>query len=319
MYKMFNEIAETAIEHEGTVFGGYVRDLIRHDKAAKMFYESLNKKEDYDDPVVSPETRDRLLVPRDIDVHFTSFKPYREFRHALRTKYFHSHVIQIENVYTTVSSVNHIKMRVTPDLQIGRIIKSLPGIKSGTAHEVIFPELIKCLKNMSTSTDYVDVDILISPNLNPPFSNLDFECNGLVMNTHGISLCEELKRNLKPIGIHRMRESVIKNIEDKKAVLVNLKAARWDKMCDKNWDIVGGNIEKINKEGEVCALCLDDISIYGLYKFRCCNASYHCHCLTKIISVGQTAVADTNKCTHCRQSIYLTPEEVKVFGEITPQ
>jgi hypothetical protein len=38
--------------------------------------------------------------------------------------------------------------------------------------------------------------------------------------------------------------------------------------------------------------------------------------MAKIITTGQTAVVDTERCPHCRQGMYLTPEEVELFGEI---
>lgn len=319
-YMMFNEIANLAIEKcDGTVFGGYVRDFIKHDFAAQKFYESSHKKEDYENPEISPETRDRLLIPSDLDIHFKSNQDYRLFRAELKGRFFRSNVTRIDNVYSSAGPrVHHIRINVTPELNIGQIIKALPFIKTGTAREVILPELVKRITSMPiTSSDVIGIDVLITPSDNPPpFTNLDFECNGLVMNKDGIGLCSELKKRLVPVGIYRRLESVLKDIRENRAVLVNLKGSRWDKMVDKKWDIVGGNVEMVHKsEDEVCTLCLETLpAADDVYKFSCCNASYHIHCISRIISTGQTAVADTGKCPHCRQGIYLIPDEVKVFG-----
>jgi hypothetical protein len=162
----------------------------------------------------------------------------------------------------------------------------------------------------------VDIDILVSDNCNPPFNNLDFQCNGLVMNENGIGLCSELKKRLTPVGVHRSLMNIMADIDRKTAVLVNIKGQRWDKMADKGWEIVGGCVEKRNECDATCTLCLDDIQSDCVYKFSCCNASYHRKCMARIITTGQTAVVDTNRCPHCRQGMYLSPEEVELFGEI---
>ncbi len=319
MYKLFNELAEIAIEHGGTVFGGYVRDYLKHEYAAKQFYaEKHHLPEMYGNPEISPETRDRLLVASDLDIHFKTRKDVHLFRNELRRRFFSSVVTKIDASYNPEEPgnvVRHMKLEVTPSLSIGRIINSLPGIKTGVARDVLFPELIKCLQGMSiTTTTTVTIDILVSQGSNPPFNNLDFECNGLVMNKNGIELCEELKMHLKPSGIHAVLESVIKDIRENRAVLAHFKLPRWQKMASKGWNIIGGNVEKVTKSGEVCTLCLDDVPENDVYKLSCCNASYHRDCLCKIIHTGQTAVANTSKCTHCRQYVYLREDEVTLFS-----
>jgi hypothetical protein len=314
---MYREIAEVAIGQGGTVFGGYVRDFLIHENAAKKFYETHKNTTDYANPEISPETRDRLLIPSDIDVHFKKNIDYRTFRSALRGKFYQCRVVQIENIYTNDMRVHHLKMRVSMCLEIGHILRSLKGIRAGVAREVILPELIKRLEGMPITTqEHVDIDILVSEQCKPPFNNLDFQCNGLVMTEDGIGVCSELKKSLTPTGVHRKLVTVMAEIESKTAVLVNLKKPRWAKMVGKGWEIVGGTVEKRNQCDATCTLCLDDVQSDCVYKFSCCNASYHPTCMSKIITTGQSAVVDTERCPHCRQGVYLTPEEVEIFGEV---
>jgi hypothetical protein len=316
---MFTEITELAIsECNGTVFGGYVRDFLRHETAAKKFYEDHKSAtpDDYANPDFSPETSDRRIIPSDIDVHFRHAKDYRKFRTELKSKFYQANVIQIENVYTADTKVHHIKMNVSMCLEIGQILRSLGGIRRGVAREVILPELTRCVEGMSIPTFFISIDILVSENTSPPFSDLDFECNGLVLTKDGIGLCSELKKGLSSVGVHRTLMNIMADIDRNKAILVNLKRHRWEKMATKGWDIVGGSIEKRNECDATCTLCLDEIESDCVYKFNCCNASYHRMCMAKIITTGQTAVVDTHKCPHCRQRMDLSPDEVELFGEV---
>lgn len=313
-YMMYSELVEVAIAQGGTVFGGYVRDFLRHEHTAKKFYENHKNNTDYANPEVSPETRDRLLIPSDIDVHFKNNIDYRKFRTALKGKFYQLSVVKLENIYTNDMRVHHIKLRVGLCIEIRQIMRIIA--LTGVAREVLLPELTRCIEGMSMPTFSVDIDILVSENCNPPFNNLDFQCNGLVMNENGIGLCSELKKRLTPVGVHRSLMNIMADIDRKTAVLVSLKGQRWDKMEGKEWNIIGGCVEKRNECDATCTLCLDDVQYDCVYKFSCCNASYHRKCMAKIITTGQTAVVDTDRCPHCRQGMYLTPEEVELFGEV---
>jgi hypothetical protein len=300
---MFTEIVDTAIGEGGTVFGGYVRDFLRHENSAKKFYEALGKKEDYSDASVSPDTLDRLLIPSDIDVHFRDQVGYKKFVASLRDRFYNIKAKRASNMYTEDSSVHHIKLQAKPGLE------RLSDGSNGIARELI----LQCISRVNVPS--VEIDVLISATSEPPFNQLDFHCNGLVMTKDGIGLCSDLKKGRSPFGVYRTLSTVMSNIDSKVAVVFQFKGHRWEKMVGKGWEILGENVDKRRIEGEVCTLCLDDIPSDQVYRFSCCKASYHSGCMAKIITMGQTAVADTKKCPHCRQYLCLEPEEVKLFGE----
>lgn len=313
-YLSFKEVVELAIECGGTVFGGFPRDFVRKEHFCLEFFKT-HKKEDFTNPEVSPETIDRLLLPKDLDIHFKTKPEYLTFRQSLKGAFYRTSVTGIDNVYARdMPQVHHIKLVAFLDLDIGRVVKSL-GIRKGVAKEVILPQLAQRLEGMEISSTPINIDILISRG-EPPFAELDFNCNGLIINKDGLRLCEDLKKGLSPFGVHRTFMKVIEDIEHKRAIVVNLKEHRWDKMAEKGWDLLGAAVEKVNKCGEECLICLQAIEPGDVHKLNCCNAYYHFECLSHQITYPNRGIVDSGKCTHCRQPFDMTAKEVTVFGAL---
>lgn len=292
-YLALQEIVDTAIECGGVVFGGYVRDFILHEHAATQFYMK-HTADEYSDPSISPETIDRLLIPSDIDVRFETKMQYRQFRGILKQKLYQTTVSGLDNIYIEGPSIHHIKLRAQLTIHPDQVVARL-GIRGGMAMEVITPELHRVLESMDINTPPIDIDVLITKKY-PTFEKLDFQCNGLVMDKNGISLGSEL-RNGSPFGNFRTYSRVLDDIRAKRAVMIRFIDKRWEKMAGKGWTMVGDGIEKVHTEECVCTLCLDDISIDCVYKFKCCNAHYHPSCMGRIISQH---ILGTGKCPHCR-------------------
>ena len=310
---MFKELAEMAVNCGGTIFGGYVRDFIRHEECSKEFFKH-NKLEDFSNSDVSPETIDRLLLPSDLDIHFENNMDYRKFRADMRAAFYLPAVKGISNMYTDGPRVHHIKVDAVLHIDPGRVMRGLK-IRSVMAKEIIKPAILERISSMSIETTPISMDILITSD-KPPFSKLDFRCNGLVLNKDGISLCDDLKNGLGPLGVHRTLMNVFDDIKNKRAVVENLKSTRWDKMEAKGWDLVGASVEKVKKVGEECLICLQDIDPDGVHKLQCCNAYYHFDCLSRQITYPTRGIVDSGKCTHCRQPIYISPDEVQMFGAV---
>lgn len=313
-YIAFKEIADIAISCGGKVFGGFVRDFVRKEHFCSEFFRN-HKKEDFTNKDVSPHTLDRLLIPKDLDIHFTKKEDYVVFRQKLKASFYRSSVSSIDNIYARgIPGVHHIKLEAVIDLDVGRVLSSLK-IPRGVAQEIIKPQLVERLEGMEIQSTPISIDVLISQS-EPPFTDLDFECNGLVMTKDGVHLCEDLKKGLTPFGVHRIFTRIVDHIKNKTAVVVNLKGTRWDKMSDKGWDLVGAAVEKVNKSGEECLICLQEIQPDEVHKLNCCNAYYHFACLSTQITYPDRGIVDSGKCTHCRQPFDMSYNEVQVFGAL---
>lgn len=296
-YTLTREIADVAIHNGGEVFGGYVRDFILHDDAAKKFYKT-GSKDTYSDPTVSPETIDRLLVPRDIDVHFKTFPAWRCFFFALKN--LGLGVKLSKNTSPYEKSFRHIKVQIYASITKYDIMKKLKGfsmvlLKKFECEEINLPFVI-------------DVDVIISAK-NPPFGSLDFGCNGLIMDKNGIKLCDDLAQGLNPEGKYRTLMNIIEDIKSKTARLYNVIPNRWDKMVDRpGWKVISGNLE-VSTSSDDCIICHGG-SDHKMYKFRCCSAMYHVECMCNMIMKG---CIDNGTCIHCRQILRMTPEELNLL------
>lgn len=309
MHLMYQEVANKAIKCGGKLFGGYVRDFVLREHAAKKFYKS-NSKEMYADTTVSPETSDRLLLPNDLDICFPTAFAYKQFRRSLKESYYNCQVTNVNNVY---GKGRHIKLVARLDIGIGRILGTLDF--QGMAKEVIKPHLAMALQGLEIQGKGLNIDVIICKT-DPHYLSLDFRCNGLLMTSNGIELCEELKSGLDPIGIYRITSSVIEEIERKEAVVVNLNGKRWDKMVEKGWKITGSAVEKVFEKSEDCLICLQTVETTDMYKLSCCSAKYHIECLSKQITYPERGIVDSGRCAHCRRALFMSPKEVETFGAI---
>lgn len=314
---MCKEIVEHAIESGGTVFGGYVRDFLRHENAAKTYYAQNHSNEQYSDQTISTDTLDRLLVPVDIDVKFETTEQYTKFRNLLRGAHYKVTAIPgISTMYVDDETVRLKKLTVGFDITSQSVIRALNMPPGSMTKNILLPELVRRLEGMQLTSDFISIDVLLTT-ADPPFNKLDFMCNGLVMDKDGIHMCNDLMTNLNAFGVHRVYQRILDDIIHKRAVLVNLYPKRWDKMAAKGWDLIDGNVEKVSVLGETCLICHDDIEPDDAYRLNCCkNVNYHFECLSRQITHEVTGIMDSGKCPHCRQKIQLTDTEVKVFGMI---
>lgn len=314
---MFQEIINTAITTGGTVFGGAVRDIVRKDMMCRAYYDAGFKKDTFEDSSVSPDTVDRLLVPNDIDVHFKDRRDYHTFRSQLKSLFYETRVQSISNLYTTGPGVHHIKLVAILRLDPVHIIRSIKLPGQSMARKMFsgpISQWAESLPDIHATPIYIDV--LISKTLAPPFSDLDFRCNGLVMDSDGIHLCNDLSVALTPIQKSQELVSVMDEIRKKIAISVHLKGPRWDKMEAKGWYLKSTNLEvKRDSFSSECIVCLQNIpNNEGVYKLRCCPATYHIGCLSRQITYPITGICDSHKCPYCRQSCILTTQEIHVFG-----
>lgn len=300
-YKLMLDVAEVAIQCEGTVFGGYVRDFILHDESAKRFYSS-HPTEEYQNKEVSPETHDRFLTANDIDIMFKTYGEYRNFTEALKQRYFTLRVVHRKHVYP--HGGRQIRLAVSMCINIQKFIT----IGSCLTKEVI-TSVIKDIPIVNVPGSTFTIDVVIGAQSQ---TMLDYECNGLILDSRGVGLGEQLSRNLSPVGKYRELERIKGDIIAKKAVTLGATKIRWDKMAERgDWEIVGGLVEKKIVPGEMCIVCHDTITYTGAFKLECCAACYHKECAAKIIT---NHVSVKRECPHCRKDLNITESEVQTFG-----
>lgn len=324
-YMCTKEIIRAATSCDGTVFGGAVRDLVRKDYMCKEYFSKGFKKETFSDPSVCPETADRLLVPSDIDIHFTERTFFLAFRKSLRDMFYDVRVVRgggcnlhEYNTTTMGPGVRHFKMVAKLNMTPPQIIKYIKFPSKSVARKLFTEPVVRSLGSMTVpDVPEIKIDIVISKNLAPPFSNLDFRCNGLVMDSDGVHLCDDLASDKTPIEMTQELVSIFEEIRTKRAIAVILKGNRWDKMESKGWTLSSLNMEHAKDTPAECLICLGDISpTDGWYKLKCCPAKYCMTCLSRQITHPHTGIVDSCKCPHCRQLCVLTNLEVLTFGAL---
>lgn len=271
------EVADLAVRMKGEVFGGFVRDFLLHEEAAKKYFKEGHSQSDYGNEEVAPELIDRLLVPSDIDVRFDTIDDYYAFKRGLVKMSYKISTIR-ESGYAVVHLAVVLEMRVCP---------GVIGTESSRLVKNNFSSINKIIPG-----SYFTIDVV----LKKPDTFLDFECNGLVMNAHGIQLCEELEQGQSVIGRHRKLQSVTEDILSKKAVCLNFYENRWKKMDKKGWVIQGLGFHKVKpSKDDMCIICHLENPDYKLY---CCNAKYHLECLKKTM-----VNFSSSNCVHCREDL----------------
>jgi hypothetical protein len=199
------------------------------------------------------------------------------------------------------------------------------------------PAFIELLKNFEQNMHNFplksfDLDLMVIKTttnslstVDAPFGNLDFECNGLIMDKYGIRLSEFVKPLIKnPIQRQRELVRVLDDILQKKAIMCErVTLQRSKKMLAKDWLIQSRNIRIVNNNylteqsesssddgssstGGHCIICHDECE-NPHYKLSCCDARYHGKCLVECWNnSSEHSIKRTRKCPMCRISLYGT-------------
>lgn len=339
-WKLKNAIIQTIIRNGGIVFGGAARDSYLHDMNAIKFYDvnastATSKAKatggrSYDDPWYLPEFIDRLVVPHDIDVAI-----HAEHMDMLITKIRTTHNVNmtctfkrdakkyISNLDIEPGDVTHECWHITPidyTIMVREIEKIFPSFCSTSdvhCHvSTMVRNVIRSFYDMYIFP--IQLDIMILQNMHPhtiqpdpPFGNIDFECNGLILDGFGIRLSRNLYPQIEnPIKRHLLLERVLSDIIEKKAVSCNEKPCRrrFNKMLDKGWQlsskcilsIIPSRYPELHYEG-TCIICLQNVPLHANhYKLKCCDARYHIHCLHNAYVMGSSSIMKTKECPMCR-------------------
>lgn len=282
-YAFTKTMIYTLVHCNATIFGGAVRDLFLHNFSATAFYHKMigNKLNDdddidediikkYNDPNISPETKDRLTVASDIDL-FIQEKDFIKLMRILSIKYFIKKRKELDMSYRLI------------DCEKGRY----------TLYKV------EALNSFHVS---VKLDIIVSSEGEPliPLMETDFDVNRLMF-----SLKNQYYLRGK-LGDHISFHNVIENIKHKRAICnPDIKQFRLDKMIQKGWNISVNykiyNIIPCSVMDDKCIVCHCDFNqdyndtYLCILSFKCtCKYYVCCECI-------QTNGKKLDKCVMCKK------------------
>lgn len=285
-------IASTAISCGGMIYGGYPRDSILSNHFKERFYQMHPNatQEQFSDASFSPETKDRLVEPTDIDVCFKTENDFHKFVKSLRSNFI---------TVSTDRSSEYSFMKCEASLSITpRTFVSSTKIQNLEVKEMMIKVLNSVFGNSTKISDSVYIDVKIG-NIS---CILDFDVNTLVMTKDGISVygSHDTCHVKKFMDV----SNIIENIKHKKATSIILFDNRWKKMYDKGWNLYGFSIHRLILSDEECILCKQDIDdSRDAYRFPCCNATYHASCMLHVIEDMEKKCK--YDCIHCRE--FLSP------------
>jgi hypothetical protein len=252
--------------YTAVIFGGAIRDSMRHSYASRKFYSELKTKlkgdlkkqkesnpdyvprsiqECYDDPTMFPEYSDRFLIPTDIDF-FMQESDYVKFKlYMYKRGFYYKEVKKLDLSYIN-EKCNYGQYK---------LVKS----------EIIY--LSKNHKAYSIMLDMILCDTLVIPQMDD-----DFSVNKLLMSRKGIigsPMCE-------------FDYSEIKEQIDNKIAVCNstVSEKRYEKMNRKGWTIKMNYSTfvfklRTNTEEETCIICLDKLKVGELEVLpRVCKCTY---------------------------------------------
>lgn len=330
-WKCFTQVVDCILENDGKIFGGAVRDMISRDMAARAFYDEHGNMADYSDKDLHPESKDRLSIPKDIDACISS-KNLGTLMEMLNKKHYHVSTLYKHDAKTylpTITSVEvgdviHHRLKITPKTNIK--FQMPAAMRQIMIHRC--PDLFQTMEQISKEVHYISVDLMVEMkeiSVDPPYGGLDFECNGLIQDKHGIRLADILRkhympnaytnqRRYDPMGTQRYIASIQQSIRDKVAVpfrtFDNQPASyRVQKMLEKGYTIpfqtvVEKKFIPTPEETTTCIICHDDMESGSHYKLPCCNARYHSKCLINAHRSGICSMEATGKCIMCRQEVH---------------
>ena len=344
-WKIKKAVVVKIVECGGSIFGGAVRDMYRHDIHAERYYELHkiygNYSEEYikyQDPLYLPYTLGRLDVPVDIDacIPESQFKKlleeFKKMNLELLKKWDRDPSGYLRGCTIINGQVKHYRYTVN--------LLSNKSIISALKNQVIItmqsmPAFRDLLKTFQTSLEEFpikefELDLMVIKDIDiatykvdAPFGNLDFECNGLIMDKHGIRLSEHVKPDIvNPIKRQNELKRVLKDILNKKAIMCErVTVLRSNKMFGKGWFIQSKNIRLINtcylteqaeassddgssSTGGYCIICHEECD-NPHYKLSCCDARYHGKCIIDCWNNSTTySIRSTVKCPMCRCSLF---------------
>jgi len=329
----FTDVIDAIIHNNGLIFGGAVRDVILRDKAAESYYEFMGESCDsdiYTDTEIHPESKDRVMIPHDIDatIHHSHFDELMQtlttMKYTARTLFKRDAKKYLPNLDAKEGDIMHHKIILRPmDVLTYSMAPAIMKLfKKEFAHEMAILQ-----RTFSKHTRTIMLDIMVIMNdthYDPPFGNLDFECNGLVQDKHGIRLSKHLLSQTQAFGhnkyrlndpmrlqrqLLRIQSDIINKIArvPRNTNVTNVDNYRVIKIKSKGFTIQYESLKRITDADEdaesTCIICHENFDKKDHFKLACCAAKYHADCLVKACSHHQSGMIHTQRCLMCRRDI----------------
>lgn len=292
---------------DGYIFGGYVRDSILHNHYASEYYKVHNlphnkeniklASDNYTNLEYYPNLLNRLLLPTDLDIYLPN-NNIEDFIEDLsknnykiiksKTKRGRQYFLNFDP-YIADNLIQYV-FYIKPSLS--KIYNILSTILLNTK------EIKHVLKNMNTKLFTIKLDIFtsITPYDEPFFGDIDFECNGLYLTKHGLSVSKRITQNLSFLETNTKLQEIINDIIHKKAIWLNPNSCRIYKMIIKDWNIFNNQVLiMLSNNSEICLICRENCSEI-MFKMKCCEAKFHVKCFINFHIQDQK-----NKCIHCNK------------------
>lgn len=327
-WKAKRDVMEEVVAAGGTVFGGAVRDWYIHDHFATKFYEIAGEDNlhRYGDASFLPELKDRLLCPNDIDAMIQEtaveglIAALRRRGFAVVRKFRRDAKEYLPNLYVAKGEIMHHRYEV-------RYVKKdlysqfRSGFPAAMLEEPAFVAILtnatRCAESLFrgvTQNCVFDMDLMAtseSCDIEPPFGELDFECNGLLMDRSGVRLSKALAGQVvrNPMVYHRRYDQVMKDILARKANIfmrgsINVPLYRVEKMLKHGWTIEKFITVKYMNDPAYdgyCLICHEDVK-KNHYKMQCCDARFHSKCLLDAMQKGNACMEVTGTCLMCKNT-----------------
>lgn len=336
-WKLKNKLITLILENDGELFGGAARDKYLHDTHATLAYAEMHSilnlntvfqthEEMYNNREFRPDLFGRWEIPNDIDVTIHASK-YDNFIGSLKTEYPSLKKLfardpkkYLPNLSIEEGQVRHerYKIDIVNSSDIMGVITS--SISPQIRHDI--PELNDAFQRLilamrSVKFIMIDLMVIMSPvylaSIDPPFGNLDFECNSLILGKNGFRVGSYLyeKYNISKNDIvakANLLTKIFEDIKKKNAVFCYNSKYPWyriAKMKKKGWKIIEmfKDIESVIEESYEghCIICTDTLPS-KMYKFKCCDARYHPSCMIQAFESGTASILRSKKCIMCKTS-----------------
>ena len=328
IWKFTSEIVDTIISAGGIIFGGAVRDMYRHDMYANLYYDMLRNNTHvnhananaYTDTSFLPDTIGRLEIPNSIDAcisqsHLNKLMNDLKVNNISVDIKFKDDLEQyLHNNTLGPCHVKHFCITLTPYAE-----DAFSNMKTNFADSIRnMPELqelfAKLQEKVTSVVCTVKLDLMVIYNVHyttsisdAPFGNLDFTCNGVIMDIHGLRLSSYIEAHVtNPIQRQILLNKVLDDILHKNTYMCeNATLEQTKKMFAKGWNIYSHNFQLLAKpitSTNICVICHNACTSHYC-KLKCCDAIYHDTCLVESWKHQTHGMRKRNMCPVCNTRI----------------